>query len=151
MSIKQQLDVDLKTAMLGGDKILATTLRGLKSAVLNIEIAEGKREQGLDDQAIVGLFQKEAKKRQESADLYIQGGNKEKAELELVEKQVIEKYLPAQITDEELADIIGSSISAVGATSMQDMGKVIGLVKSKTEGRADGGRIANAVKERLSS
>lgn len=151
MNIKQQLDAHLKQAMLAGDKTLATTLRGLKSSILYAEVAEGKRDEGLSDQEIIPLLQKEAKKRQESAELYLKGNREEKAALEQAERQVIEKYLPAQLTDEELVAIIDVTISSAGMTSVQDMGKAIGLVKTKTEGRADGGRIARFVKERLSS
>jgi uncharacterized protein len=89
MTIKEQIDRDLKAAMLGGDKVLTTTLRGLKSAILYAEVASNQREAGLPDNEIVNLLGKEAKKRQESADLYRQGGNNEKAEAELAEKSVI--------------------------------------------------------------
>src|SRR5207302_1072349 len=80
MGVKQQIDQDLKAAMLSGDKTLATTLRGLKSSILNAEIAGGKRETGLSDDETVQVLSKEAKKRQESADLYVQGGNSERQE-----------------------------------------------------------------------
>src|SRR6185436_15726373 len=102
MSLKQQIDADIKQAMLGGDKVLTTTLRGLKSAILYVEVAKNKREEGLTDDEITEVLSKEAKKRQESADLYVQGGNQVKADEELVEKIVIEKYLPAQISEDEL-------------------------------------------------
>lgn len=149
MTIKEQIDIDLKTAMLGGDKVLTMTLRGLKSAILNVEIAENKRDSGLSDEEVIGILGKEAKKRQESADLYIQGGNTEKAEAEKLEKEVIEKYLPKQMDDEELKAIVEAAITETGAANMQDMGKVIGLVKSRVGATADGGRIAVLVKDRL--
>lgn len=149
VSIKQQIEADLKTAMLGGDKVLTTTLRGLKSAILNAEIAANKRETGLSDEETVALFGKEAKKRQESADLYKQGGNEERAQAELTEKQVIEKYLPKQMDDETLKALVESAITETKAVGMQDMGKVIGLVKQKAGAEADGGRIAVLVKEKL--
>jgi len=151
MTIKLQIEVDLKTAMLGGDKVLTTTLRGLKSAILNVEIAENKRGEGLSEDAVIGLLGKEAKKRQESADLFTQGGNVQKAAAETLEKQVIEKYLPAQMDDLALKNLVEASITESGATTMQDMGKVIGIVKSKAGALADGGRIAQMVKERLSA
>lgn len=151
MTIKEQIDADLKTAMLGGDKVLATTLRGLKAAVLNVEIAENKRDNGLSDDEVIAILGKEAKKRQESADLYTQGGNAEKAAAETLEKQVIEKYLPTQMDDEALKNLVESTITETGAAGMQDMGKVIGIVKAKAGASADGGRIAAMVKERLSA
>jgi uncharacterized protein len=149
--LKQRIDQDLKTALLAGDKVLATTLRGLKSVILYAEVAKGEREQGLPDDEIVALLSKEAKKRQESADLYKQGGNEEKAAAELTEKAVIEKYLPAQLSDEELGKVIDEVIAATGGTGPQAMGQVIGGVKQKVGASADGSRIALMVKERLSN
>ncbi len=150
MSISKEIDADLKTAMLAGDKTLATTLRGLKSVILYEEVAKGVRDTGLDDDLVVALLSKEAKKRQESADLYTQGGNQEKADSELAEKVVIEKYLPAQMSEEELATVIDEAIEASGATTMQQMGQVIGVVKAKAGPAADGSKIAQIVKEKLS-
>src|SRR5437879_2903064 len=94
MSLKQQIDKDIKTEMLAGEKTLVTTLRGLKSVILYAEVATGSRDKGLSDQEIVELLAKEAKKRQESAELYQKGGSQDRAEAELAEKQVIERYLP---------------------------------------------------------
>lgn len=147
--LKARIDQDLKTALLAGDKVLATTLRGLKSVILYAEVAEGNREQGLGDDAIIVLFSKEAKKRQESADLYVRGGNEEKAAAELLEKKVIEAYLPTQLSDEELSSIIDEAIQALGASGPSAMGQVIGAVKQKTTGQADGARIAQLVKQHL--
>lgn len=151
MTIKEQINADLKSAMLAGEKDLATTLRGLKSAILYVEVAEGKRESGLNDDEITKVLQKESKKRQESADLYAQGGNSEKQKAELAEKVVIEKYLPAQMSEEEIRVIVDSIISENGASGMQDMGRVIGAVKQKTGASAEGSTIARLVKEKLSS
>ncbi len=148
--LKTQIDQDLKAALLGGDKTLATTLRGLKSVILYAEVAKGVRDEGLADDEIIPLFTKEAKKRQESADLFKQGGNTEKAEAELVEKRVIEKYLPAQISEEEIAKTIDATVTELGVTSMQGMGQVIGAVKTKLGASADGAIVAKLVKERLS-
>lgn len=151
MTLKQQIDADLKMAMLGGDKVLTTTLRGLKAAILNIEIAENKRDSGLSEQEVTVILGKEAKKRQESIEMYTTGGNTEKAAAETIEKQVIEKYLPAQLDDEALKNSVEAAVTETGATSMQDMGKVIALVKQRVGASADGGRIAAMVKERLNS
>ena len=135
--------------MLAGDKTLVTTLRGLKSAILYAEVSAGKREEGISDQELITLFQKESKKRQESATLYKQGGNDEKAEAELAELKVIEGYLPAQLSDDELASLIDKAIEEAGETSLQMMGRIIGRVKELSKGQADGSRIAAAVKGRL--
>ncbi len=148
MNLKQQIDQDLKQAMLAGDKVLVTTLRGLKSAILYAEVAEGRRDEGIDEQKLISLLQKEAKKRQESADLYGQGGNTEKQEAELTEKKVIEKYLPAQLTEEEVVVLVDEAVAELG-NDKQKMGQIIGLVRQKSSGNADGGMIARFVKERL--
>jgi uncharacterized protein YqeY len=149
--LKQQLEQDIKTALLGGDKDRAITLRGLKSVILYAEVEKGKREEGLSDQEIIALFAKEAKKRQESADLYRQGGNEAAATAELNEKTLIEGYLPQQLSEDELGQIIDEVISELTEKTPQAMGKVIGQVKQRTEGAADGNRIAQMVKERLAN
>ncbi|MDB5185821.1 MAG: hypothetical protein JWL85_344 [Candidatus Saccharibacteria bacterium] len=149
MTIKEQIDQDLKQAMLAGNKTLAMTLRGLKSVILYAEVAKGTREQGSSDQEVIDLFAKEAKKRQESADLYRQGGNEERAVLELEEKKVIEQYLPQQMSDEDLNSLVDQAVAELGAMDMKQMGQVIALVKERSQNQADGGRIAKAVKERL--
>jgi uncharacterized protein YqeY len=147
--LKDRLDQDLKTALLAGNKTLATTLRGLKSVILYAEVAAGSRDTGLSDEEIVVLFAKEAKKRQESADLYKQGGNEDRANAELEEKKVIEAYLPQQLSDNELLAIVDGVIAELGVSGQQAMGQVIGQVKQKTAGQADGARIAQVVKQRL--
>lgn len=149
MSLKQQIDADLKQAMLSGDKTLTTTLRGLKSAILYAEVATGERQQGLDDAAILQLLTKEAKKRQESADLYRQGGSEERAETELREKEVISRYLPTQLTDDELDGIVDEVLSEYDVVSPKLMGPVIAEVKQKVGVAADGARVAVKVKGKL--
>lgn len=150
MSIKVQIDQDLKTAMLAGNKELVTTLRGIKSAILYAEVAKGvKNTGGLSDPEVSELLTKEAKKRQDSIDMYNQGGRPEKAAAEQTEKNVIEAYLPQQMPDDELRALVESVIAESGASGMQAMGQVIGTVKAKSNGQADGGRIAAMVKECL--
>lgn len=149
--LKQRIDQDLKQALLDGNKVLVTTLRGLKSVILYAEVAEGVRDEGLSDDKVVQLLAKEAKKRQESADLYKQGGRLERAQAELDEKAVIEQFLPKQLSEEELGTLIDHAIAELDASGPQAMGQVIGVVKQKTNGQADGGRIAAMVKERLNN
>lgn len=148
MSIKEQIDADLKAALLGGDKTLAMTLRGIKAVILNEEVAQGKRESGLPDEEVVRLLQREAKKRQESADLYGQGGNAEKQQAELAEKEVIAQYLPEQLSEEDIAKLVDAAIAEIG-NEQQNMGRIIGAVKQKAGGSSDGALIAKIVKERL--
>lgn len=149
MTLKQQIDQDLKTAMLAKDTQTVSVLRGLKGAVLNVEIQNNSRDKGLTDQEVIAVFTKEAKKRQESAEMYKQGNSPERAQAEIEEKAIIDKYLPQQLTDEELAKIIDEAIKTTGASGPQAMGQVIGAVKGRTAGQADGGRIAAMVKEKL--
>lgn len=148
--MQEQIDQDLKQALLSGDKPKAETLRGLKSALLNEAISQNARDAGLNDEQIQKVLGRESKKRQEAAELYKQGGSEERASAELAEKAIIDSYLPEQLSEDELAKIVDEQIAAAGAASMQDMGKVIGAVKAKVGGMADGGLIARLVKERLS-
>jgi uncharacterized protein YqeY len=147
--LEQQLEDDIKAALLAGEQQKATTLRGLKAALLSYKVAEGKRDSGITDDEIITIFGKEAKKRQESADLYTQGDRPEKAEAELSEKAMIAVYLPAQLSEAEITALIDATIADTGATTMQEMGKVIGAVKAKAGATADGGLIARLVKEKL--
>jgi len=152
MAIRQQLDDDVKAALLAGDSIRVDTVRGLKSVILYANVAAKKRDSGgISDEEVLVLFAKEAKKRQESADLYVRGGSQERANKELVEKAIIEAYLPAQIGDAELSRIIDEIIAEQNADNLQSMGKVIAAVKAKVGSTADGAKIAQLVKERLSA
>lgn len=148
MGLKQQIDDDLKTAMLAGEKTLVTTLRGLKSVILYEEVAKNLRETGLPDDEITKLLAKEAKKRQESADLYSQGGDSGRQNAELEEKSIIEKYLPKQLSELEIQKLIDSAVAKLG-NPPQNMGQIIGQVKQTAGAGADGAVIARLVKERL--
>ena len=149
MSMKATIEADIKTAMLAGEKERVTTLRGLKSSILYAEVAAGKRDEGLDEQTVTSLMQKEAKKRQESADLYIQGGNKERAESELTEKAIIEAYLPEQLSEDKVLELVKAEIAKIEDPTPQKMGQIIGAVKAASKGNADGAIIARLVKDQL--
>jgi len=150
MAIRQQIDDDLKAALLAKDGLKVDTLRGLKSAILYADVAAKARDTGgIPDDQVLNLLAKEAKKRQESADLYVQGGSQERADKELAEKAIIETYLPAQMSEAELTQIVEAVIAETGATDMQAMGKVIGAVKARAGNSADGAAVARIVKERL--
>lgn len=151
MTLKERIDADLKTAMLARDSFLVETLRGLKSAILAEEVAKQKREEGLSDTEVEQIFAREAKKRDESAGLFERGGNQESADKERAEKVVIQKYLPEQLSSEELESLIEEVIAQTGASSMQDMGKVIGGVKTKAGNSVDSALVAKLVKEKLSA
>lgn len=151
MALKQQIEQDLKSALLSGDEQRVMTLRSLKNAILYAEVAKNVREKGLSEDEITQLFIKESKKRQESADLYIQGHNEERANSELNEKQIIDSYLPKQLSEEDLKKVIDEVINSSGATGLQAMGQVIGQVKQRVGACGDGATIARLTKERLSS
>jgi uncharacterized protein YqeY len=148
--MQEQIDKDLKQALLAGDKAKAETLRGIKSALLNEMISQGARDSGLSDVHIQKILARESKKRQEAADLYKQGGSEERARQELAEKAIIDAYLPEQLSEEEIAKLVDEQIAATGAAGPADMGKVIGAVKAQAGSTADGALIARLAKEKLS-
>lgn len=148
--LEQRLEADIKTAMLAGDSVTVTTLRGLKAGILSAKVADGSRGTEMADDQVISLFSKEAKKRQESADMYVQGGNQAKADAELTEKALIETYLPAQLDEAAITAVVEDVVAASGASDMSQMEPTIAAVKAKTAGAADGGVIARLVKQRLS-
>lgn len=147
--LETKIEQDLKTALLAGDAQRASVLRGLKSTLLNEKIAKGKRDTGLTDDEVLPILSKEAKKRQESADLYKQGNDETRAAAELSEKKIIEEYLPEQLSEDEVAKLVDEAIQQTGATEQKDMGKVIGAVRAKAGAQADGALIARLAKEKL--
>jgi uncharacterized protein YqeY len=149
--LEQKLEQDIKSAMLSGNAQRVSVLRQVKSVLLNAKVASGKRESGLSDEEVLPILAKEAKKRQESADLYRQGGNQERADAELAEKAIIEEYLPAQLSEQEIIELVEKVIAEKDVTDMSSMGLVIGEVKKRAGPSADGGIIAGVVKEHLSS
>ncbi len=149
--LKEKLEQDLKSAMLAKNSVRVSTLKLIKSAVLYKEVELGSRDSGLTEEQIIEVLGKEAKKRREAAEMYQNGGRPEQAAAEIAELAIINEYLPSQMSNEELQKIISSVISETGASSMQDMGKVIGAVKAKVGATSDGSRIAEIVKVALSN
>ncbi len=137
---------DLKEAMLARDEIRVSALRMLISA---IRYTGNGRDQEFSDDEVVTVIQKEAKKRKEAAAGFRQGGREESAVKEEAELKILEGYLPEQMSDEALTKIVEDTIKEVGASSITDMGKVIGSVMAKVKGQADGGKISILVKEKL--
>jgi uncharacterized protein YqeY len=144
--LEQKLEQDLKTALLGGDKARVDTLRLLRSVILNVKVAKGTRDQAMSDDDVIALLSKESKKRQESADLYTQGNSPDRATKELAEKAMIDAYLPAQLSEDELRKLVDQAVSSLESPNM---GQIIGQVKAKAGPAADGALIAKLVKERL--
>lgn len=149
MALKQRIENDIKAALLGGDRFAVETLRGLKAAILNVEVAENKRDTGLDDAVIEQIVAKEVKKRHESATLYADNGRPESAESERKEAEILSVYLPVQLDEDELKQVIASKVNELGASGMQGMGQVIGAVKAQVGNTADGATVARLVKEAL--
>jgi uncharacterized protein YqeY len=150
MALKSQIESDLKTALLGGDRFRAEVLRGLKAVILDEEVKQGKRDEGLDDDTIEKLIVREVKKRLDSATQYEAAGRPELVEAERNESKVIEAYLPEQTSEEDIKKTIDETIAAMGVSGPAAMGQVIGAVKGKLGNAADGGTIARLVKEALS-
>ena len=151
MNLKQKLEQDLKTAMLTGDQTRVLTLRSIKAAVLNEEVAKGLRDQGLSDPEITAILVKESKKRQESADLYRQGHDEARTNQELAEKAIIDSYLPQPLSETQLREVVDKIIQSTGVHDLSMMGNIIGQVKQQVGASADGATIARIVKERLTS
>lgn len=148
--LKDRIESDLKSAMLSGNNAVADTLKMVKSAVLYKEVELGSREQGLTDEQVIQVLSKEAKKRQEAAAMYEKAGRTEQANAEQSEYEIIAAYLPAQMDDGELEALVTEVIGSYPDASMKDMGKIIGEIKTKAGANADGGRIAQLVKQKLS-
>lgn len=151
MALAETIQNDLKAALLGGDRFKADVLRSLKAAILNEEVATGKRDEGLADSDVEKIIAKEVKKRAESVRMYETGGRPELAENEKLESSVLEQYLPKQLSEAEVIAIVEQTIEEMGAVGMQSMGLVIKAVKEKVGNTADGALIANTVKTKLSN
>lgn len=149
--LKQRINDDLKAAMLSGDSARVDTLKMLKTALQYKEVELGIRDTGIDDDEATKVLAKEAKKRQEAAEMYDKAGREEQAASEKAEFEIISDYLPEQMGDDELKELVRAAIAKTGASDMQDMGKVIGAVKAEAGSSVDGGRVAALVKQELGS
>jgi len=148
MSIKETLQKNLTEAIRSRDEITSGTIRMVLSAITNEEVA-GKEARVLSDDEVITVLTREAKKRREAAEAFETAGRTDKAALEKSEGEVIAKYLPAQLSEAEVAAIIAEAIAATGASGPSDMGKVMGAVKPKIAGKADGGVVSALVKAAL--
>lgn len=149
MSLKEQINNDLKAALLGGDRFKCEVLRGLKSVILDEEVKQNKRDTGLDDATIEQLIAREIKKRGDSAAQYEAAGRPELSETERREAAVIAEYMPAQATADEIQAVIDAVISELGVTEASGFGQVIGGVKKQLGNSADGALVAQLVKNTL--
>ncbi len=146
MSLKGQITDDMKSAMKAGEKDRLKAVRLILAAIKQIEVDQRTE---LDDAAVLAVLGKMVKQRRDSVEQFQKGGRDDLVDIELAEIAVIETYLPEQLSDEELDTLIDEVISATGAESIRDMGKVMGQIKSKAAGRADMGAVGAKVKARL--
>jgi uncharacterized protein YqeY len=150
MSLKEKLRIDMTAAMKSRDELRTATLRMVITAISNEEVS-GKSARELSDDEVLKVIAREAKKRREAAEAFDGGGRPELAARERAEGQVLDEYLPAQLSDAEIAEIVRSAIESTGASGPQAMGQVMKVVQPQVAGRAEGGRIAAVVREQLGS
>jgi hypothetical protein len=143
MPVIERVQDDVKAAMKAGERDRVHALRLIVS-----ELQKAAKEGGSDE---VAVLQRERKRRLEAAEAYREGGRDDAAEAEEREAAIIEEYMPAQISDEELGELVGDAVAETGAASPQDMGKVMSIVMPKVQGRADGKRVSAAVREKLTA
>lgn len=148
MSLFDQVSEDIKKAMLAKDKVALDALRGIKKEFLEAKTAKGGDGELHDDKALQ-ILQKMVKQRKESAQMYIDANRLELAEEELAQCRIIERYLPAMLSEEELTAALKEIIAQVGATGPQDMGKVMGVATKQLAGKAEGKAINLKVRELL--
>ena len=149
MNFQERLNLKLKAAMREKNKVALESLRAIKSAILLLQTQSGAKVTP-DDSEIIKLLQKLVKQRKESASIFRDQGRVDLAEPEEAQIEVISQFLPEQLSVEEAEKVIYEVIRSVGATSMKDMGKVMGIVNKNLSGKADGKLIAEIVKKRLS-
>ncbi len=150
MALKERINDEMKAALLGGNRFVGETLRNLKAAVLNEEVASGKRDTGLSDEEVEKVIAREVKKRAESAKIYRDNNRPELAEPEEKEAEVLQRFLPEQLSEEAIRVVVKQKIVELGANGPQMMGQVIGAVKQQAGNTADGAAVARIVKEELS-
>lgn len=149
--LKDRLRADMTTAMKARDKDTTKVLRAALTAIQTQEVA-GAEAQELDGATELALVTKQMRQRRESAAEYAKGGRQDLADVELAEAEILQAYLPAPLTEDELAALVDEEVAAAGPdASMKQMGQIVKAVNAKASGRADGGRIAGLVKARLQS
>jgi uncharacterized protein YqeY len=148
MAMKEQLRGEMVAAMKSKDELRLSTIRMVLSAITNEEVA-GKTARELSDEEVIKVIAREAKKRREAAEAFDGAGRSELADRERAEGEILDAYLPAQLSDDEIATIVREAIASTGATGQQAMGQVMKVVQPQIAGRAEGGRIAGEVRRQL--
>ncbi|MBC7942980.1 GatB/YqeY domain-containing protein [Candidatus Saccharibacteria bacterium] len=149
MALKEQINNDLKAALLGGNRFAGEVLRGLKAAILNEEVSQSKRDVGLDDAVIEQVIGREVKKRNESARIYDGAERPELADNERAEAKILAAYLPEQLSESEIDLVVTRVVSELGVSGPSALGQVIGAVKKELGNSADGATVAKLVKNAL--
>ncbi|MFW5758852.1 MAG: GatB/YqeY domain-containing protein [Bacteroidota bacterium] len=149
MSLIQKIDADIKKAMLAKEKDKLEALRAVKNAILVQRTEKGASEE-LDEQTELKILQKLVKQRKESAEIYQEKGRTEMAEQEMQQAEVIQQYLPEQMSEDQIKEKIKQIVDQTGASSMKDMGKVMGVASKQLAGKADNKIISQIVKDILS-
>ena len=149
MALKEKLQNDLTAAMRARDEVRSATIRMILTAVKNEEVS-GKEARELNDQEVITVLSREAKKRREAAEAFEQAGAADRAANEKAEGAIITEYLPAQLSESEIKDLISAAIKETGAAGPQQMGLVMKSIQPKIAGRADGGLVSSLVKAALS-
>ncbi len=147
-SLKQQLTADMKSAMKAKDKQRLTTIRLILSALKQVEVDERIE---VDDERLIIILDKMAKQRRESISQYKQAGREDLAEIEQSELDIIKAYLPAALSQQEIAQLVEQAITATSASSMKEMGKVMAMLKPQLQGRADMSQVSQLIKSQLSN
>ncbi len=149
MTLKEKLQSDLTASMRARDELRSGTIRMVLTAIKNEEVS-GKEARELSDGEVITVLSREAKKRREAAEAYEQAGAKDRAASERAEGLIIAEYLPAQLSEAEIKDLIAAAIAETGAAGAQQMGLVMKSIQPKIAGRADGGLVSSLVKAALS-
>ncbi len=149
MALEQQIQEDIKAAMKAKDSVALAATRAVKGEILLFKTAEGGSKEVTDD-AVLKMIQKLVKQRKESAEQFVAAGRQELADNELAEAAVMERYLPVQLSADEVEAKVREIIAQVGASSIRDMGKVMGVATKALAGQADGKAISGAVRKLLS-
>lgn len=147
--LKQQLQQELKESMLARDAERTSVLRLLLSALNYYEIQKGGANYEATEEDVMAVIQKEAKQRNDSIEQFTAGGRQELADKETRELEMLKKYLPEQMGEDEIRKLVEEAVAQTNASSPQDMGKVMGALMPKVKGKADGGIVSNLVKEAL--
>ncbi len=150
MGLKETLKADLTEAIRSSDKVVSGTIRMVLTAITNEEVS-GKEARVLSDDEIITVLSREAKKRREAAEEFAKAGRTDKAADEKAEGEVIAKYLPAQLSEDDIKNLIAAAVASTGAAGPGDMGKVMGAIKSQIAGKADGALVSSLVKAALSN